>query len=127
MNHFIEKCSCGIVLSQCRCPEHKREMVSPIPCPHQPKPMTDQRARAIISGLGSVKTADRIVLDKEPLVSAIAAAMADERRRVWEEAAKVADSYASPVPPGQWGEGAKYNAEKIARQIRAKAHAGQEG
>lgn len=32
--HFIERCRCGIVLAQCRCPGPKDERVSNNPCSH---------------------------------------------------------------------------------------------
>jgi len=32
--HFIERCGCGIVLAQCRCPGPKDERVSNNPCSH---------------------------------------------------------------------------------------------
>lgn len=34
--HFIERCSCGIVLNQCRCPGPKTTRVSSKPCTHRP-------------------------------------------------------------------------------------------
>ncbi len=32
--HYILKCSCGVVLAQCRCPGPKTEKVSKSPCVH---------------------------------------------------------------------------------------------
>lgn len=35
MSHFIEKCSCGVVLAQCRCPDpNKHVRISDKPCTH---------------------------------------------------------------------------------------------
>lgn len=35
-DHYITKCSCGVVISQCRCPGVKRVIISMAPCTHEP-------------------------------------------------------------------------------------------
>ena len=46
----------------------------------------------------------------------------DFARSAWDEALKLAAKIAAsniPAPPTQWGKGAAYNADKIAKAIRA--------
>ena len=81
MNHFLERCSCGIVLNQCRCPGMKRETVSTLPCTHQAA-MTDHaqraHARRAITCL-YLQLPESIAKDVEDIIEA---AFAEDDRRI---------------------------------------------
>ena len=89
--------------------------------------MTDQRARAkqltreICSGLGTVHLS---AAAKDILIQHIESALADERWRVWEEAAKMACSRCAVGMPRNehW-----FHQSCDATKYWLKAHAGQEG
>ena len=107
--------------------------------------MTDQRALAeqhVEKRMNALLLYQEILTDSPPdAVTRIVAALADERRRVWEEAAKECDQRLfncqrvldtrgyRMFQPGElavW----RANADllrRLAEWIRAKAHAGQEG
>ncbi len=95
----------------------------------KPKPMTDQRARAEMNELElrARKIANElVVLGGAARESYILTALADERRRVWEEAKLIADTVAAKHPaPEDWM--ARLAALSISNLMDAKAHAGQEG
>jgi len=40
MNHFIKKCTCGIVIAQCRCASPDKTVTVVSPCEHNPSPTT---------------------------------------------------------------------------------------
>lgn len=98
--------------------------------------MTDQRARAkqitreICSGLGTVNLS---AAAKDILIQHIECALADERRRALEEAATMAKEKAERTLSSQHLDipGYKYGYRGgllgLTDEIRAKAHAGQEG
>lgn len=107
--------------------------------------MTDQRARAkaLLDALPVVFTCSQygsIQLCKEAeaeCLDTILTALADERRRVWEEAAKMAEEKAERSIKGEHLNIPEYNfgyrgglrglADEIRLKLYAKAHAGQEG
>lgn len=84
--------------------------------------MSDPRSVAV-KLLGEIAVGPRD--SAEFYITLIVKALADARRWVWEEAAKVADEYPQRDPAedgnGYWA------AQEIAQAIRAKAHADQEG
>lgn len=112
----------------------------------KPKPMTDQRARVLASDMMTATSLvskinnqrNRIaggydIPTNEPgPINIVAQALADERQRVWEEAANVAEQ-AIPKAHTYASENADiYRAQDdakliIVKAIRAKSHAGQEG
>ncbi len=55
MTHFIEKCSCGRVLTQCRCPSSDKAVrISSKPCMHGGAPTLDVLA-TLRGGLDSMR------------------------------------------------------------------------
>lgn len=88
--------------------------------------MTDQRARAkeLYRKLGDVSWSPTIDELETHDIDLILTALADERRRVWEEAARIAMKKAQEP----WkSEAANREGLRIAQAIRAKAHADQGG
>lgn len=101
--------------------------------------MTDQRARAqeLYRKLGDVSGSPTIHELETHDIDLIATALADERRLVWEEAAKMAEEKAERSIKGEHLNIPEYNfgyrgglrglADEIRLKLYAKAHAGQEG
>lgn len=91
----------------------------------KPKPMTDQRARELAEDCKAQDPRAAQFIEK---------ALADERRRVWEEAAKLICPYCNDpewVTSDPEGDHLSPHTGTVfvckSRKIRAKAHAGQEG
>lgn len=99
----------------------------------KPKPMTDQRARAFNEHRAKLEQAIDNMEKTSVCLDIFDRALADERRRVWEEAAKMAKEKAERTLSSQhldipgYKHGYRGGLLGLADEIRAKAHAGQEG
>lgn len=101
----------------------------------------EERAREIVSqfkiAIKETPGATILSFNQDGMMCLIASALADERRRVWEEAAKLAEEKAERSIKGEHLNIPEYNfgyrgglrglADEIRLKLYAKAHAGQEG